>query len=664
MKTHLITSLLGGLVTLIFSPAQAGHVLSPAHHGGGAPVVTSSAFVPPNFTGCNFTVPTTFPHVWYIDPVSGQTENAYTAAGISLNPAVTPHQGDIAHPWKDLNAVATTRANARALGYADPLLAAGIGPIFAGDEVLLQSGTAAQYGAIGMGIYGFVYNQNGAFVTFKPAPGATVTLASLALGNLSSFAISGINIQSTDKFPLLQISAGNPQNLVLDNLNISSTDAATAQTWTQAQWRSLSSNGIVFKVGSCVSLKNSHIFNVATAAGFNGGTQIMFQNNEIDHLVGDGLDFHGNDLLISDNYVHDFVNDGSGEHIDGMQGFNSAQIPSSNRLLFDSNTIVFQADPNLPFASGAYINGAIDAGGCCWTNFYANNNKIYWPNFIHGISIDNCTNCMFENNTLAGGFIVTNGSDQNLLIKNNLSAGMDCKGGDQAGVQMENNVMYHGGSGYIILCFGGALKSMAGGASPGTYLGNNIVDTGGVLSEITALDLTTFTYNFALLSNAPARGAGTSVDYTPQTDSLGNPLNSPPDVGAIQVVTAGSMPPPTTAQGAAAPVTSAHGKTANATGKAPSHGPNREGKAGAVVAQVDGGGVAPRRRQTREHARSGRRARRPVEATRPHPEGKRRGFSDQPSGEEAARPRACRRSRRRRFPEGPSFLPLSLRGWP
>jgi hypothetical protein len=157
---------------------------------------------PPNFASCNFTVPTTFPHVWYFDPVHGQTENTYTTAGVSLNPSVTPHQGDINHPWKDLNAVATSTFNAKVTigGYNLPLLASTTqagGPILPGDEILLKSGTAAQYGAIGFGTSGLLFNSTGPFITFKPAPGATVTFAGLNIGGTYNLAFSGINIQST-----------------------------------------------------------------------------------------------------------------------------------------------------------------------------------------------------------------------------------------------------------------------------------------------------------------------------------------------------------------------------------------------------------------------------------------------------------------------------------
>ena len=489
----------------------------------------AAPFPPPNFASCNFTVPTTFKNVWYIDPVKGHTMSAYTAAGVSLNPTVTPHQGDINHPWKDFNAVSTTIANARALGYTDPLMSAGIGPILGGDEVLLQSGTAAQYGAIGFGIYGFLSNTSGSYVVFQPAPGATVTLASLNIGNVANLAFSGINIQSTGKFPLLTVGPGLGGNIVFDSMNISTADTATTQMWTQAQWAA-ASNGVKFNVGPCVSFTNSHIFNVATGVGYSGGTNIIFKNNEIDHVSQDAIDFDGLDLLIQRNYVHDFPNAGVGDHIDAMQGVPGIpQIPQTQRVVIKDNTILWQVDPNLPFPTGSFVNGAIDAGGCCWTDYEVTNNKIYWPNFQHGISMDHCTNCMIENNTLAGGFIVLNGGDVNMLVKNNLASGLDCKNGDQAGVQMQNNIMYKGGNGMNILCFGGVAQTLTSLTVP---IGNNIVDSGGVLSEITAASGTTF--NFHLLPTAPARGAGTSVDYRPQVDSLGNPLNSPPDVGAIQ----------------------------------------------------------------------------------------------------------------------------------
>ena len=526
MRRFIIAALVGLLASV---NAHAASFTVPSFTLGAA--AGPFHLTPPNFASCNFNVPTTFNHVWYIDPVNGQSEATYTTAGVSMNPSVTPHQGDITHPWKDINAVLTTIGNAKVLGYPLPLVSGGV--IKGGDEVLLQSGTATQYGVVGFGVGGFLYNQNAPFITFKPAPGATVTFAQLVIGNFSNAAFSGINIQSTGKYPLLKISPGLGQNMVFDSMNISTTDAATAQTWTQAQWAA-ASNGVQFTSGPCVSVTNSHIFNIATGAQYSGGTQIIFQNNEIDHISQDAIDYDGLDLLIDGNYIHDFPNAGAGDHIDAMQGVAGIRsIPQTKRVAINNNTIIWQVDPNLPFPTGSFVNGAIGAGGCCWTNWYVSNNKIYWPNFQHGIYMDHCTNCTIQNNTLASGFIVLNGGDVNMLVKNNLTAGLVCKNGDQAGVTMQNNIMYNGGNSRNILCFGGVAVTLTR-ATPKPYIGKNIADTGGILSELTAYNPATFTFDFHLLPTAPARGAGTSVDYAPQVDSLGHPLNSPPDVGAIQ----------------------------------------------------------------------------------------------------------------------------------
>jgi hypothetical protein len=534
---HPLRSLLGSTAAaaLALAPCQAYAVLTPAHHAQPAPIATT--FSPPSFAGCDFNVPTTFANTWYIDPVNGQTQNVMTTAGISLDPTVTPHQGDKAHPWKDINAVAISKFNVvvGVTGYPAALFQSPQGtngPIHGGDDILLESGTAAQYGVVRIGDSGIAFNATGAFLTIQPDVGANVTFASLAIGSFSNIHVSGVNLQSTGKFPLLYVSPGWGKNIALDSMNISTTDAATAQAWTQAQWAA-ASNGVSFKPGPCASLANSHIFNVATGVGFQGGTQINFESNEIDHVSRDAIDLCGLDERVSGNSIHDFPNGGKGDHIDAIQGVICvSKIPVDHRIDVSGNTILWQVDPNLPFPTGSLVNGAIDWGGCCWEDMQANNNKISWPNWVHGISLDHTTNGMVENNTLAGGYIVTNGGDVNVMIKNNLVSGLDCKGRDQAGVQMENNILYKGGNGINIVCYGGAALKLPGAS--GTYLGNNKIDMGGVLSEITAFDLRNFVYKFVLLPTAPARRFGAPVDFSPAVDSLGNPMNSPSDVGAIQ----------------------------------------------------------------------------------------------------------------------------------
>jgi hypothetical protein len=110
--------------------------------------------------------PTTFNHIWYIDPVNGQTEAGMTAAGIprpetGTGPTPTT-QGSAAHPWNSLQGVFTPIAGG---SYLYPLLSTApylhntgksyelvlgpnAGPIQPGDEILLMSG---HYGDISTG---------------------------------------------------------------------------------------------------------------------------------------------------------------------------------------------------------------------------------------------------------------------------------------------------------------------------------------------------------------------------------------------------------------------------------------------------------------------------------------------------------------------------------
>ena len=495
--------------------------------------IFSAARIYPNFSSCNFATPTTFAHTWYIDPVNGQKQNAMTSAGISLEPTVTPHQGDKQHPWLDLNALAISKFNVvtGVTGYPNSLLASGI--IKPGDLILLESGTAAQYGVIKLGDNGFPTNAAGPFITVEADAGASVTFAQLGLGNFSDLHVSGVNVQGANKTPLLIFGAG--KNDVVDNITLSSMPDAQARTLTQDQWKTTMSNGVYFGVGSCYSLTHSHLTNLATGVEYTGATSVVFDDNEIDHMSGDGMDYHDDDLEIARNSIHDMVNDGTGEHLDGMQGvIGIPSVPISHRIHIFDNTVVFQRDPNLEFQTmPAPVNGAIDITNNPWVNLYIDNNRIYWTNFVRAISFGNCTNCGVENNTLAGGFILTVANDTNVVIKNNLVDGLSCTAGD--GVQMTNNVMYKGGSGFTVICANGTSFSMSGGGvKPGSYLGGNIVDNVGVLGEIKTVDAVNFVYDFSLIPGAPAIGFGAPVDFTPALDSLGNPLNSPVDAGAIQ----------------------------------------------------------------------------------------------------------------------------------
>ena len=200
---------------------------------------------------------------------------------------------------------------------------------------------------------------------------------------------------------------------------------------------------------------------------------------------------------------------GRGDHIDAVQGvLGIPEQPTSNRILIDSNTIIWQLDPNLPFPTGSAIAGAIAWGGNAgdWTSMQVTNNKIYWTptSSTASHSAGPMTASSRTTHSPVASFRPS-GFDTNVLIKNNLSSGMQCTNGDQVGVTMQNNVLYQGGSSINIVCFGGVAVTISGAA--GTYLGGNIVDSGGVLSEITAANGTTLAFLTSICFRPPRRAA-------------------------------------------------------------------------------------------------------------------------------------------------------------
>lgn len=177
--------------------------------------------------------PTTFKHVWYIDPVNGKTA---AAGGL----------GTQAAPWNSLQAVFSVQS-----GYKIPLLSSapfgndmhpGGGPVQPGDEILLMSGN---YGDVSTSDW-TIGLKNPGFITIAAAPGQTPVLAFLATMSSSYLVFSGIKVQATadsspvhKRFPLVMTGNRGPtlpaSNLVFTNMQISSADDTSG--WSQADWR-------------------------------------------------------------------------------------------------------------------------------------------------------------------------------------------------------------------------------------------------------------------------------------------------------------------------------------------------------------------------------------------------------------------------------------------
>jgi len=356
---------------------------------------------------------------WYVDPVNGKTP---TAGG----------DGSQAAPWNSLQGVVSSTKQP---GFSHPMLSTvpydhypqknaqgariyADGPssdptrVQPGDEILLMGG---QYGDVTIGAYA-VATTNPAFITIAAAPGQMPVFSTLVITASSYFVFSGIEVQSiaegTPKSVALvrvgdQGSVLPSSNIVFTNMLISS--AGDTSGWTKEQWLARVRSIGIFATGSdhganttCVSVTNSHISNVIFGSSINANN-MLFSANEIDHFGDDGIDYAASHILITKNYIHDALDLGNGAHWDGMQGYPGA----FTNVVIDSNRVIRQTDPNLPFPTG--LQG-IDAFDGDWTNLAVTNNVVVTSS-CWGIAYASVHGGKIINNTvLADGLVPTAGN--------------------------------------------------------------------------------------------------------------------------------------------------------------------------------------------------------------------------------------------------------------
>ena len=511
------------------------------------------------YPGCALP-PATFNHIWYVDPVNGKTP----ADG---------GDGSQAAPWNSLKGIVSST---RQPGYRRPMLSTvpydhypqknaegarvyADGPssdptrVQPGDEILLMSG---RYGDIFIGAYS-VPTTNPAFVTIAAAPGQTPVLSTLGLTASSDFAFSGIKVQSIaedgpSSIGLVKVSdqgAALPSsNVVFTNMLVTSADDTSG--WTKPQWLARVRSVGIYAVGSghganttCVSVTNSHISNIIYGASVSANA-MLFSGNEIDHFGDDGIDYSASNILIARNYIHDDLDLGNGAHMDGMQGYPGAYT----NVVIDSNRVIRQTDPNLPFPT--YLM-AIDAFDGDWTNLTVTNNVVVTGSCwgigfasVHGGKIINNTvvddGSAFTKN--AAGKVVCHpgigvsdkthqGSSSNdVIIRNNIANALGVYGEDP-NMTMDHNICIAIDGKCAIPPYVSGPKW--GDRRPGEYAGHNIIDGRGAASEFVRYDPAKFTFDLRLKPGALAIGAG-SPDDAPRVDITGTPRGSRIDAGAYQ----------------------------------------------------------------------------------------------------------------------------------
>ncbi|HEY5205152.1 MAG TPA: right-handed parallel beta-helix repeat-containing protein [Roseiarcus sp.] len=489
--------------------------------------------------------------VWYVDPVNGKSP----AAG---------GDGSQAAPWNSLSGVISFRLPT---GYTRPLLSSvpyfhvvdgkrvyvadqlGNPPVHPGDTIKLMSGN---YGDIVIGDY-LQKVVNPSFVTVEAAPGQAPEFLTLYIRSTNKWVFKGIKVQSlfgTNKSKLALVTVTDQgaalptSDIILENMQVNSADSTDG--WTQPEWLArarvvgISAKGTDHGANTtCVSVTKSHISKVIFGAEVMANN-MLFSGNEIDRFGDDGIDYVASNILIAKNYVHDDLVLGNGAHMDGMQGYPGG----ASNVVIDSNRVIRQTDPNLPFPT--YLQG-IDAFDGDWTNLTVTNNVVVtsacWGIFfssVHGGKIIN-------NTVVADGLVPQPGNCKPLvvvgdkthqgspssdaIIRNNIANGLNIYNLDPNMTMDHNICLGINGRCQIVTYVNGKLDWAT--IKPGMHGEHNIIDGRGASGMFVNFDPGKLVYDLRLRPGAPAIGAG-NPEGAPSVDITGAPRAGRTDIGAYQ----------------------------------------------------------------------------------------------------------------------------------
>jgi Right handed beta helix region len=511
--------------------------------------------------------------IWYVDPVNGKTP----ADG---------GNGSKAAPWNSLQGVISS---VKQPGYSRPLLSTvpydhyphpnaegkriyADGPsndparVQPGDEILLMSG---QYGAVNIGVYGTLMT-NPAFVTIAAAPGQTPVLAGLVMSATNMWRFQHLAVQSLGKDRAVVVKDQGPSLPTSDIIFESTVIGAPEDVngWTQADWiakshysgfSALSSpDGLSTK---CVSFTGGKIYGARYAVSLFSHNSV-FSHNTIDHFGDDALDYGANGLIIADNYVHDNLDVGDGNHPDCMQGYlgpiNRATAPKNpkgvsytaySNVTIERNRCIRQTDPNIKFPLGMQ---GIDAFDSDWTNLVVANNvvvtsacwgigyaSVHGGKIINNTVLDDGSNVGTKNPAgkvvcqpwIGVGDTTHEGlSSNDVIVRNNIGVAYRMEKVSPI-VTMDHNIcLAVDGKGQFINYVNGKPKI---DTRPGQYRDQNIIERRGAAVMFVNFDPSKYAFDVSLKPGAPAIGAGNPAG-APPTDITGAPRGNPPDIGAYQ----------------------------------------------------------------------------------------------------------------------------------
>ena len=226
--------------------------------------------------------------------------------------------------------------------------------------------------------------------------------------------------------------------------------------------------------------------------------------------------------------------------MDGMHGYPGG----SSNVVIDSNRVIRQTDPKLPFPN--YLQG-IDAFDGDWTNLTVTNNVVV-TSACWGISFSSVHGGKIINNTvLADGLLPQPGNckplvavgnkthqgspSSDVIIRNNIANGLNIHNLNPNMTMDHNICLGINGTCQIVTFVNGKLDW--GTFKPGMHGDHNIIDGRGATGMFVNFDAAKFVYDLRLKPEARAIGAG-NPEGAPSVDIAGARRGSQVDVGAYQ----------------------------------------------------------------------------------------------------------------------------------
>ncbi len=324
--------------------------------------------------------------------------------------------GSIGSPWP-INSL-FTNGGARLTSYPTPHAAPAGGGVNPGDTVLLETGS---YGSLVINL-GAV---NSNWVTFAPAPGATVTLSKLNVLNvaINKLRFTGLTFRNDGVAtgPLVNLAKG--ANLMIDHNDIANVDDSVSLAYTTVgQWEAgVTRLGVEVdgrtSGANCVTVANNYVH--SSFGGLSEASTIndLITGNEFAYINRDMVDLDGDNQVVVGNYIHD-PQKTSSSHADSLQGLISASGASQRtNLLVDSNMIIRQVNPASKFSDG--FQGPFTSSGK-WVDVAIVRNVVIGSAQANGISWDYASYELVAQNTVIWDGCTSSSQPACLSIEPNL----------------------------------------------------------------------------------------------------------------------------------------------------------------------------------------------------------------------------------------------------